>query len=120
MSDTVTFINTSDSAINGTPLGLGEIAPGAEVELPLELCAPGRRDNGSRKKSPVEQVCPALKPKDPAFTAEWMKVPAPAPVVSKIVSVSPREAPAPAGVIAARKAKAAADAAKADAKTPAK
>lgn len=120
MSDTVTFVNSSGSVVNGIPLGLGEIQPGAEVEVPIEVCAAGRRDNGSRKKSPIEQVCPALKPKDPAFEAAWKRVPDPAPVISKIVSVSGREPAIPAGVVAARKAKAEAEAAKMTAKPPVK
>lgn len=120
MYETITFVNASGQVVNAEPIGLGLIEPGAEIEVPLALCAAGRKDNGSRKPSPIEQACPALRPKDPVFAAEWAKVPSPAPVVSKIVTVTPREVAQPAGVVAARAAKAKAELEAASKTVPAK
>lgn len=56
-------------------LGL-EVKFGEECELPEHWTRPLRLSNGARKPSPIEQVAPQLRPADPAFEAEWMRVPA--------------------------------------------
>lgn len=111
--DTITFKNPTDKPVKLHMLGIDHtMEPGSEFDVPVELCAPGRLDNGSRQRSPIECTCPQLVPADPIVAAEWRKVPEPAPVVSRIVSVAPRQAPVPAGVKAAREAAAMAKAAK--------
>lgn len=121
MSETITFHNPTDKPVNCCSL-LGAdapiVEPGADVEIPLELCAAKRLDNGSRGKSPIEKNCPQLTPKDPVIAMEWRKVPVPAPVASRVVTTAPRAANVPAGVLAAREAKAKAEASKPPAAKP--
>lgn len=110
--ETMIFTNPTDYTIKLEAIGHDPVAPGADVELPLELCAPTRKDNGERGKSPVEQVAPQLHPKHPADHEAWKQTPAPAKGESKIVTVAARAASESPGVKALRDA-AAAQAAKA-------
>ncbi len=112
MSDTVTFHNPTNTQVNCGPLGLGTVEPGEDIEVPLALCAAKRMDNGSRGRSSIEKNCPQLQPKDPVFAKEWSKAPLPSPAVSRIVMTTGRAPSIPAGVLAAREAKAIAEAAK--------
>lgn len=104
-SETMKFKNTADHVVKLESVGLAPVQPGAEVDIPLELCAPGRHANGSRAKSALECVAPQLKPVDPKDAEVWGAVPPPPAPVSKIVTVSvahaPQEAP---GVKALREA----------------
>lgn len=113
---TITFRNESDVTIDCASIGLGKVAPKAEIEVPVELAAPSRKDNGTRGLSPIERCAPQMKPVDPDLLAEWSKVPAP-PVPKSLMVTSQRRTPdEPAGVKALREAAQAAKEAKAVAK----
>lgn len=99
---TVQFRNTSEHVLNPPGLDLGEIQPGAIVEVPLALCAPTILDNRSRGKSPIEKNAPQLRPVDPEFEAHWAKTPQPLAPVSRVVSTQRRAPVDPPGVVAAR------------------
>lgn len=108
------FINKSGHTVCMPELGIPSTAPGECVEIEASLCKPGRADNGSRKKSPIECYAPQLVPADDAERAAWEKAPEPNPVTSRVVtSRGPVIIPpsAPPGVRAAIAARAAADAA---------
>lgn len=105
--ESMLFTNPTDHTIRLDSLGLGSVGPGQDIEIPLALAAPYRRDNGARGPSPIEQVAPQLKPKADADRAAWLEVPTLAPPTSRVVSVAaraPGEAP---GVKALRDARAA-------------
>lgn len=88
--ETMIFVNPTEHTIKLDALGFDPVEPKGEVELPLSVCAPYRMDNGTRGKSPVEQVAPQLQPKDPEECKAWNDVPAPPTPVSKIVANFPR------------------------------
>lgn len=101
----VPFKNAADVPVTLAPIGGPDrVEPGEVVMLPIEMIAPGRKDNGSRMASTIEQCVPQMRPVDPEFEKEWLKVPAPLPPVSRIVSLAPRAPTAPAGVQAMREA----------------
>lgn len=105
--EVMVFTNPTEHTVNLGSLGIDPVGPGKDVEIPLTLAAPYRMDNGSRGKSPVEQVAPQLRPKNNDDLAEWLKVPPSATPVSRIVSVSPRQPVEAPGVKALREAAAA-------------
>jgi hypothetical protein len=101
--ETMRFKNPTEHTLNGESLNLGEILPGAELDIPLRLCAPTRGDGGNRKPSPLETCIPQLIPADASMHKVWMKVPAAPALVSRIVSVNNNKPPGePAGVQALR------------------
>jgi hypothetical protein len=97
-SETVRFRNPTQHTLKLYCVGLEDVPPGGEIDIPMEICAPGRTDAGARKKSILEDVCPQLVPvADHDKEALGTVPPAPAPV-SKIVSIAgrlqpPQEAP---------------------------
>lgn len=109
--ETMVFTNPTEHTVKLAALGFDPVPPGKDVELPLEVCAPYRMDNGERGKSPVEQVAPQLRPKDPGEFEVWRKVPEPARAQSKIVTIAKRDPSEAPGVRALREQKAAANAA---------
>ncbi len=111
MHETMKFKNPTEHTLNLSAIGLGTIPPGGSVDVPLELCAPGRTDAGGRSKSAIECTAPQLVCDDPAMLDQWMAVPPPPEPRSLVVSVSARPAQEPAGVAALRAARAAAKAA---------
>lgn len=115
------FVNPTDRIVNLHSIGCGEVEPGADVEIPLYLCAPSRTDAGARGKSAVEAVAPQLKPKDAADEKIWKQIPAPPIPQSKVVTIQARPASEAPGVKALREHKEAQAlaAAKAKAATPA-
>ena len=96
MSETMRFKNPTQHVILLDAIGLDPVAPGGTVDVPIELCAPGRGDNGKRSKSSLENVAPQLMPFAEEDATAWKATPAvPAPV-SRIVSIAgrrPTEAP---------------------------
>lgn len=105
------FRNSSmEHTLNLDSVGLGKVAPGATVEIPIALCAAGRADNGSRTPSSIECVAPQLKPVDETEGEEWNKAPEPLPPRSVMVTTQGRAPQEPAGVAAVRRAQAAAKA----------
>lgn len=100
--ETMTFHNPTEHTLRLESVGLEDVGPGEECEIPLALCAPTRTDNGNRGKSPIEQVAPQLQPKNPSDLKTWKQVPPPPIPTSKIVSVSPRQASESPGVKALR------------------
>lgn len=118
-TQTMKFKNTTDKVIILDSIGLDPVKPHGEIDVPLELCAPGRTAAGSRSKSVLECVAPQLKPSDPKDAEIWGAVPTPPTPKSKIVSLArhvPQEAP---GVKALRELKAKQEAeAKASVSTP--
>lgn len=116
--NTITFTNPTSHTIRLESIGLEDVAPGADIEVPLHLCAPTRADNGNRKHSPIETVAPQLRPKNDEDHKLWLKTPDPVKPQSKIVTVTARPASEAPGVAALRaqveaaKAKAIADALK--------
>lgn len=110
------FKNTSENPVNLGPVGLDTVEPGQEVDIPLELAAPGRTDAGARAKSVIECVAPQLKPVSPDDIKLWQAVPPPPEPKSRIVSVAGRATAEPPGVKALREAKAKLEAAKTDKK----
>ena len=105
--ETMCFTNPTTHQIKLDAIGLDPVGPGEDCEIPLTLCAPTIRANGTRGKSPLEEVAPQLVPKDKIDHENWMKVPEPLPPQSKIVTIAgrmPSEAP---GVKALRDAAAA-------------
>lgn len=112
--ETMKFRNMSDKTVSLIAIGLDDVGPGEEIEVPLYLCAAGRGDGGARKPSSIECVAPQMKPADPEEHTEWTKVPPPPIPVSKIVSINNNKAPSePAGVKALREGLAAKKAAEA-------
>ena len=109
---TIQFRNTSAHTLNPPGLDLGPIKPGEVVDVPIELTAATRLDNGARGKSPIERNAPQLQPVDEIFAEVWNRVPAPLPPTSRVVTSKRREAVEPAGIVAARAAAARADAAR--------
>lgn len=108
------FVNDSQVTVSLPMLGIPTVLPGEFVEIDDSLCKPGRTDNGSRRKSPIEMYAPHLKPADPEIRAEWEKIPEPRkPVSAKVTSENMRARPSrglPPGVQAAMLAKATAEA----------
>jgi hypothetical protein len=100
--ETMRFVNPTDHDINLHAIGCGIVKPGAEVEIPLYLCAPGRTDAGNRGKSAVENVAPQLEPKSEADKKTWKGIPDEPIPQSKIVSITARAPSEPAGVKALR------------------
>jgi hypothetical protein len=120
VSHVIKFKNTSDKTLKLVSVGLPDCAPNAEIDVPLALAAPTRRDNGSRGPSAIEKCAPQLVPVDPIIYEAWKQVPDPLPPKSLVVSTQRREADEPAGVKALRDAaQKLASAPKSDAKTPA-
>lgn len=101
-SETMRFRNTSDRTLKLGSIGLPDIAPAGEIEIPLTLCAPSLRDNGGRGQSPIERAAPQLVPVNPAELIAWQSTPSPLPEKSLKASVAPRPADEPAGVVALR------------------
>ena len=99
--DSMKFKNESEHTLNLEAAGLGDVEPGAVVEVPLALCAPSRGDGGQRKPSPIETIAPQLKPVDPIEHKEWMKVPAPPAPESRVVSINNNKRPSEAPGVAA-------------------
>ncbi len=96
------FTNPTPHTVKLDALGFDSVGPGEDVELPLALCAPHRKDNGQRGNSPVENIAPQLRPKDPGEHELWSKVPPHGVPISKLVSVAPRPAQESPGVKALR------------------
>ncbi len=105
MSDSMTFVNPTEHTLKLVSIGLPSVLPGGEIEIPLYLCAAKISDNGNRGKSPIECVAPQLRPKYESDHAIWTSIPAPPTPVSKVVSVSPRQASEAPGVKALREQK---------------
>lgn len=113
------FKNTSEHTIMLESVGLDPVEPGAEIDIPLALCAPSRGDGGNRKPSPIECVAPQLKPVDPRDHKEWSKVPPRGEPESRIVSVNNQKPPSePPGVKALRESLARKNAAEAKPSAP--
>lgn len=104
MAQTMKFKNTSDRVVILDAVGLDPVAPGGEVEIPLELAAPGRTDAGSRAKSAIECVAPQLKPSSEADRKLWEATPPAPEPKSKIVTIASRQAQEAPGVKALREA----------------
>lgn len=104
MSQTMKFKNTSQHVVILDSVGLDPVAPGGEVDIPLELAAPGRSDSGARSKSAIECVAPQLEPSAEADRKLWKQTPPPPEPRSKIVSVSARQPQEAPGVKALREA----------------
>lgn len=97
------FKNASEHTVNLDAIGLDPVEAGAECEVPLDLCAPGRRDNGGRSKSALECVAPQLVPVSSDDHAAWQETPPPPVPTSKIVSINvPRQMTEAPGVKALR------------------
>lgn len=95
-SEVIRFKNPTKHTIKLESVGLDDVPPEGEIDVPLALAAPGRTDSGVRAKSPIECVAPQLIPADESDRKAWMDVPAPPTPVSKIVSIAaraPQEAP---------------------------
>lgn len=92
-NETMAFQNPTDHTINLDAIGLDPVPPGGQTDVPLELCAPGRADNGKRAKSSLECVAPQLIPVSKTDHEIWKATPAQPPAVSRIVSVSKQAAP---------------------------
>lgn len=104
------FKNPTTHTLNLSAVGLGKVGPGESVEIPIDLCAAGRADNGSRTASSIECVAPQLVPVDITEGEEWSKTPEPLPQRSVMVSTQGRAPQEPAGVAAVRRAQAVAKA----------
>jgi hypothetical protein len=105
MIETMLFHNPTEHTINLDALGMDPVLPDGEVAIPLHMAAPLRTDNGNRGKSPVEQVAPQLRPKNPTDLKAWLAIPEPVKQESKIVTISARSPSEPAGVRALREKK---------------
>lgn len=115
MSQVIKFRNPSEHTVKLAVVGLPDVASKAEIDVPLALAAPTRRDNGSRGPSAIEKCAPQLVPVDPIVAEVWKQAPDPLPPKSLVVSTQRREADEPAGVKALRLAKDASEAQKAPA-----
>lgn len=108
------FVNKSGTVVSLPSLGIPATAPGEFVEIPDSLCKPGRTDNGSRRKSPIEMYAPQLEPADLAQCEAWLATPEPVKRAANsrmVTSENMRAQPSrslPPGVQAAMLAKAAA------------
>lgn len=101
---TIKFKNPTDRAVHLQMIGLGTVQPNGEIDVPLYVAAPTRRDNGSRGLSAIEKCAPQLVPVDPEIEKAWQTVPDPLPPKSLMVSTMRREPDEPAGVKALREA----------------
>lgn len=102
------FKNTSDKPVSLVSLGLGEVSPKAEIEIPDYLWQARRAANGSRAPSILELTAPQMQPTNDEDAAAWERVPEAGEMVSRLRGVSGAiVASLPPGVQAAVKAKAA-------------
>lgn len=115
-TETIRFKNPTKHTLKLGAIGLPDVAPGGEIDVPLGICAPTIRDNGQRGASVIEKCAPQMVPVDPEDHEEWLKTPKPNPPKSLMVTTQGRPPGVPAGVAALQAAKAA-KAAKAAAKT---
>ncbi len=102
---TITFFNPTTHTITLDSIGLESVGPGESIDVPIELAAPTRKDNGTRGKSAIEQVAPQLHPKLQSDQDAWKITPPPATPVSKIVTTTQRAASEAPGVKALREAR---------------
>jgi hypothetical protein len=108
--ETMRFKNPTAHPINLDPIGLGVVGPGDTIDVPLDLCAPGRASNGARSHSAIEQVAPQMVPVNEDERCVWAKVPKEPEPQSLVVSVQGRAPGVAPGIAALREAKAAAQA----------
>lgn len=101
-TEVIKFKNPTDQTLKLRSLGLPDVAPNGEIDVPVALAAPTRRDNGSRGASAIEKCAPQLVPVDPVVAEVWKQVPDPLPPKSLVVSTQRRDPDEPAGVKALR------------------
>lgn len=101
-SETIKFKNPTTHTLKLEAAGLEDVPPGGEIEVPIELAAPGLADNGKRAKSAIECVAPQLVPVHEADKKAWERTPAPPEPKSKIVSIAARAKDEAPGVRALR------------------
>jgi hypothetical protein len=101
-NETIKFKNPTDRTIKLESIGLEDVEAGAEIEIPIELAAPGRSDSGNRTKSAIECVAPQLQPVDPIDLKAWMATPGAPEPKSKIVTIAARQGSEAPGVKALR------------------
>lgn len=101
-SETIRFKNPTDRTIKLEACGLEDVEAGGEIDVPIELAAPGRTDNGKRAKSSIECVAPQLVPVEEADRKAWEMTPTPPEPKSKIVSIAARAKDEAPGVKALR------------------
>jgi hypothetical protein len=106
--ETMRFKNPTAHPINLEPIDLGIVGPGDLIDVPLDLCAPGRASNGSRTPSAIEQVAPQMKPASEDEACIWAKTPKEPEPQSLVVTVAGRAPGVAPGIAALREAKAAA------------
>lgn len=95
-NEVIRFKNPTKHTIKLACIGLDDVPPDGEIDVPLALAAAGRSDNGSRAKSPIECAAPQLHPVEETDKAAWLDVPAPPTPVSRVVTIAaraPQEAP---------------------------
>lgn len=96
INEVIRFKNPTEHTIKLACVGLDDVPPGGEIDVPLALAAAGRSDNGSRAKSPIECAAPQLHPVTETDKAAWKETPAPPTPVSRVVTIAaraPQEAP---------------------------
>ncbi len=93
MAETIRFKNPTAQTVKLRAVGMEDVPPGGEVDVPLELVAAGRAANGSRRKSALECVAPQLIASSEVDRAVLGETPSPPTPISKIVSIAKRLAP---------------------------
>lgn len=91
--ETMRFKNPTKFDVKLNAIGLSTVKAGEEIDIPLELCAPGRGSNGARSASCVESVAPQLVPVSEIDQKAWQETPEPPQPISRIVSISKQPTP---------------------------
>lgn len=101
-NETIKFKNPTDRTVRLESIGLEDVPANSEIEIPIELAAPGRSDSGTRTKSAIECVAPQLVPSDPVDLAAWLVTPGAPEPKSKVVTIAARQGVEAPGVKALR------------------